>query len=35
MYKPNKKKIEHIIHPLNTSKTKNTYSFQKSERFQV
>lgn len=35
MNKVNKTKIEHILHPLNLSRSKNTYTFQKSERFHM
>lgn len=35
MYKGNTKKIEHILHPLNLSRSKNSYTFQKSERFHL
>lgn len=33
--KPSAKHTEHIYHPLNQSKTKNAYSFQKSDRFHL
>ena len=33
--KPSANQTEHIYHPLNQSKTKNAYSFQKSDRFHL